>query len=337
MSHVLLFAEIALVAFMLTFGGCICRTDSWSHFQAGEMFSTESASMASDSSAIVYASPRSGHGDVYRFTLLDGSDVRVTRDAAFESTPLYVPGSESIVFVRELDGHRHIFEIASDGFREKQITSDQFTYDLVGISPDGTWIQAFRGNASGGLGISGENVLIPRNSSNSNIIPVGYGASFTADSKKVVYSPVSAASEIWVRELSSGQQRMLRHGRQPRLSPDGKALLFLDAKAANSQDGQWLLAPLEGGKATNMGLAEAPIFSEDCEWIVFFSSNRQEIWKVRIDGTCRSQLDTPSGYKTWPRPCRGGFLVNIVGSDHVGDIWLLSSKDWKIKKIASMK
>src|SRR5262245_50191522 len=67
------------------------KLDSWAHFAGGGVFGGGPPSVAPDGITLVYASPRTGHGDIYRVNI-DGSETtRLTTDEGFESSPTFSP------------------------------------------------------------------------------------------------------------------------------------------------------------------------------------------------------------------------------------------------------
>jgi TolB protein len=79
--------------------------------------------MSPDGSTIVYASPRSGRGDIYRVER-DGSNlVRLTDDPNYEGDPQYSADGKRIVFIRETVGVGHIWIMDADGSNQHQLTA----------------------------------------------------------------------------------------------------------------------------------------------------------------------------------------------------------------------
>ncbi len=48
-------------------------------------------------------------------------------------------------------------------------------------------------------------------------------------------------------------------------------------------------------------------------------------------------IDAPEGYKHWMRPCKVGFIFSILTEDRVGDIFVLFTNDWTVKRIAPIR
>ncbi len=45
----------------------------------------------------------------------------------------------------------------------------------------------------------------------------------------------------------------------------------------------------------------------------------------------------PTGYIDFFRPCRDGFIFKLVTHDRVGDIYVVNTDDWTVKRVASMR
>ena len=127
--------------------------DSWRHYSGGGMFVSDSPSLSADGSQIVFATPFSGHGDVYVADVLTGVATRLTNTDEFESSPYFLPGSRQVVFQRERPPCRHIWLLDLQTGQERQLTRGQVLDDVSSLSPNGKqlliWRSTNRGNGRG--------------------------------------------------------------------------------------------------------------------------------------------------------------------------------------------
>ena len=101
------FQVLSGIVFVVSLGQCVALAalpdethfGRWDRFAGGGAFSGVSPSMAPDGSAIVYASPRTAHGDIYKVNRDGSGTVRLTSDPNYEGDPQYSPDGKTIVFV----------------------------------------------------------------------------------------------------------------------------------------------------------------------------------------------------------------------------------------------
>jgi hypothetical protein len=81
-----------------------------------------------------------------------------------------------------------------------------------------------------------------------------------------------------------------------------------------------------------------PVFTGDGQHIVYLSPSWQrELWRMDVEGTNRTRLIAPTGYIANLRPCLSGFILKLVTDDRVGDIYVIDTAAWTVKRIAQMK
>jgi Tol biopolymer transport system component len=142
-----LLVAIALAALQ----GCDNGEDTWaSYLETGE-FQGGAPTMSPASRDIAFASPRSGHGDIYRYSGMGRSPIRLTADAAFEGQPLYSPDGLSIAYVKETHGYRHVWIMGNDGSNQRELTNGAVIDDVSSFSPDGRTVYFERCFLSNGV------------------------------------------------------------------------------------------------------------------------------------------------------------------------------------------
>lgn len=144
--------------------GCDSGDDSWAHYQAQHIYNGGSPSVSPDQSSVVFSSPTSGPGDIYRVAR-EGS-TRLTRSEEFEAQPCYSPSGDKIAYVRETGGWRHIWIMSADGSNQTQLTTGRALDDLVSFSADGRRIEFTRAMPSSGLGREAVSYSIDSDGSN---------------------------------------------------------------------------------------------------------------------------------------------------------------------------
>jgi Tol biopolymer transport system component len=326
------------VAAALLCAGCPGE-DSWKHYSGGGMYATGSPSMSPDGATIVFSSPRTGHGDIYKIDRDGSNAVRLTDSEAFEADPIFSPDGETIAFVREADGCRHVWQMNKDGSNQRQLTSGQVLDDVYTFSSDGSQLFFGRSPLSFGLGkVCTRYALDLRKKTVKKVEGVA-----SPDGKRIAYHVSNESArrgEVWIMEADGSNKHFLAAGCMPRFSPDGRILYALDSQPNTTDLGQmWMISDADGSHIHRIGRCLGPVFTADGKHIVCFSPEyRQQVWKMDPDGSNRTVLPIPAGNTGILRPCRDGFILNVVsGNDRVGDIWVINTKDWTAHFVAPMR
>lgn len=114
--------------------------DSWRHYSGGGMFVTDSPSLASDGDELAFATPVTGHGDIYLVGVRTKAVRRLTHTSECELSPHFLPGSKQIVFEREQVPYRHVWLRDLQSGEERQLTSGKVLDDISSVSPTGKHI-----------------------------------------------------------------------------------------------------------------------------------------------------------------------------------------------------
>jgi len=321
--------------------GCVFPSeDSWKHYSGGGMYATKSPSMSPDGLTIVFSSPRTGSGDIYRINRDGSNPVRLTDSPSFEADPIFSPDGSTIAFVREADGRRHIWLMDKDGSNQRQLTFGRVLDDLGSFSPDGSHIVFERSGLPTGLGRTVAPFAVAVVGSRESVRALDAYPEYSFDGKKMTYDVVNQSArrfEVWIADADEANKRFLTVGNSPRLSPDGKTVLC--AREISSPGGVWVAIDADGSRLREVGRMDRPRFAPDGKHIVALSPEyRREIWRMHPDGSNRTRLAIPSGYIDDLRPCRDGFIVRVVeGNDRVGDIYVINTTDWSVERVASMQ
>jgi Tol biopolymer transport system component len=140
---------------LLLLAGCSSNPDfpvsggRWERHRWGGSYVGANPVSSPDGASIVYSTPATGHGDLYRFDRLTGNCSRLTDDSEYEGYPVCSPDG-NILFVREKDNIGHLWVMAADGTHQKQLTDGPMDDSFASYSADGKSILFVR--VKGGIG-----------------------------------------------------------------------------------------------------------------------------------------------------------------------------------------
>jgi len=182
---------------------------------------TAEPALSPDGKLVSYVSDRAGEDnlDIWVQQVAGSQSIRLTTHKADDNHPSFSPDGSRIVFRSERDGGG-IYVVSALGGHARRVADGGF---LPRFSPDGKWIS-----------YSDSNFIVP---------------------------DVQQSKKIQIVSASTGSPRPLEidlpYAMGPVWSPDSKYLLFLGGTEAGSGSGLgWWVAPLEGGKAINLGVRE---------------------------------------------------------------------------------
>lgn len=260
--------------------------------------------MHPDGTVIVYASPRSGNGDIYRVNIEGTNVVRLTSDENYEGDAKYSPDARRIVFVREEGGVGNIWIMAADGSGQVQITNGP-EYDCgPEFSPDGSavvftrFVREWRFTV--GTAVSAEVFVISEDGSQERRLTdnerADWEPTWLPNGDEIAYSVGS--EELWIMRTDGSDNRQIGLGSSPNVSPDGKSLVFLSGEYA------------------------------------------REISVMDLTEKSTRRVYRSDSYKSSPTVCLHGshilFLDEFEGSG-VGDITLVSLENGIVKRVTSTK
>lgn len=200
----------------------------WDHYTSGGSFIGARPSMSPDGKFIVYASPRSGHGDIYRVDITGTKTTRLTNNKGYEGDPVFSPNGKTIAFVREKEGKSQIWIMQADGSGQRQLTQGVDCEDEgPSFSPDSSRIvftRRIKHKSPGDIfQINSDGTRLTQITKDGN---KNWEASFSPDGHSVLYSPNSAS--IWLMNKDGSKARQLsRTGASPAFSADSKRIVFI--------------------------------------------------------------------------------------------------------------
>ena len=198
---------------------CGCgESGRWDRYAGGGSFIGARPSMSPDGSLIVYSSPATGHGDIYRINADGSHRGRLTSDPNYEGSPMFSFDGARICFMREENGVGHIWIMDRDGKNQKQLTKARESDEDPSFSREGKRIVFSRRNRDPLLGSSGsiaELYLINTDGSGekklTNDSTADWEPGFTPDDRGVVFSVWSA--DIYVLPLDTKKAILIERGR----------------------------------------------------------------------------------------------------------------------------
>ncbi len=223
------------------------------HYRGGGSYSGGGPSVSPDGKYVLFSSPRTGNGDIYRVNI-DGSNAqRLTADISFECDAECSPDGQSIAFIREASGQGDVWIMNPDGTGQRQLTRSRGDKGGPKFAPDGLQIVFHR--------------MVP--DLESQIGPFG-------------------AWELYSIDVSTGLETRLTDNRVkdlfPAVAPDGKSFAF-------ERDDQTWAMNRDGTNPRRLGFGWRPAFSPDGKQIVSMGGQYgRQIDVVNVDGSGRRTI-----------------------------------------------
>jgi Tol biopolymer transport system component len=278
------------------------------HASGGSYFGTQ-PSFSPDATSVVYSSPATGHGDIYRFDRIAGRNVRLTLDPEYDGCPVYSPDGR-IVFIREKNRVGHLWVIDADGSGQTQLTKAPADDNCAAFSKDGKFIVFCR--VQGGIS---HVWIMDKNGGNQKQLTDGPWfdglPSLSADGTQIVFSrmeeevphlsPDPGAStlrmpEIFLMRADGSNVRRLTYNRGYEsplsFSPDGKFIFFNreDGYGAVNKFSGVCLMNADGSDRRDICKGDGSIISPDCRRIVISERNPRGLVVLNSDGTARRSV-----------------------------------------------
>ncbi len=138
-------------------------------------------------------------GDLWSVPRDGGEAVRLTVDPGIETDPIFSPDGSLIAFQGEYEGNQDVYVIPAEGGTPKRLTYHPGADAPVAWSPDGKQI-LFRSNRTNYARITQLFTISVDGGFPTPVdLPMAYDGSFSADSSRVAYMPISPAFEAWKR------------------------------------------------------------------------------------------------------------------------------------------
>jgi Tol biopolymer transport system component len=224
--------------------------------------------------AYVWSGADDDNWDIYVKAVGFGTrPLRLTRDPAPDTTPVWSPDGREIAFVRELEENPVLYVVPSMGGQERRLTeivgparplASLFTVGSLSWSPDGASLVFAESGAQGGPARVTRFVLETRERKVLTSPPAGTSGDLcpelSPDGKQVAFvrgqeSSGAGLQDVWVQPVHGGQARRLTtgaYGWACRLAwtPDGREIAFeAPPSSATGDTGTLLRVSAEGGDA----------------------------------------------------------------------------------------
>ena len=93
-----------------------------------------------DGKFLIYTGGRNDEFDIYKISVTDGEETRLTKTPGLDDGPEYTPDGKYIYFNSTRSGLMQIWRMKPDGTEPEQVTNDEYNNWFPHISPNGKWI-----------------------------------------------------------------------------------------------------------------------------------------------------------------------------------------------------
>lgn len=332
---------------MLSLASCGCfeksGQDSWKHYTSGGMFHTKWVAVSADGQYLAYASACTGNGDIYLLRSGASQPARLTDSDAFESSPLFAPDDNQIVFVREEGQRSHIWMMRSDGTNKMPLTQGNFIHDLLQVSQNGRFLLFSRARPSRGLGLSSRCFLMRLDQPAADPIPVGDLAVLSGGSDSVVYWESGELWRMYLENPRGTRRKIVGTGQPTDLSADGRMLLTVglpEGAPWTLEQEIWLL-DLQNDQQQRLGTGHSAVFFGPAdERVLFFVGYDQTPYVVASNGGTPVRVECPNTRKTAARVCPrlGGAVFGASLRPGIADydVMFIDFQNMRARTIASL-
>jgi Tol biopolymer transport system component len=221
-----------------------------------------------DGKHLVYSSDRTGSFNIFMITFGTAGDLQLTQGKKDDRHPAWSPDSKKVVFTSKRTGNGDLYEMACDGSAGfLQLTDREEIETTPCYSPKET------------------------------------GLAFGSAPKKAVQFSTKMSVVFAKDKGGANNCTVLTDGGEPRISPDGKKIVFVSHRTKNKDI--WLMN-IDGGQQMQLTSDpkddENPAFSPDGKRIVFVSNRTGncDLWVMDADGSNPRQLTTDPAQETQP-------------------------------------
>jgi len=305
--------------------------DSWGHYVGGGNYSCSAGSMSPCGEYLVFGSPKSGRGDVWRLRLEDSAMHQITSSRAFESHPRYSPDGESIFYLRERGGYRHIWKTDRDGQSHERLTFGWMSDILVDVSPDGDSLIVLRGYWAGGKGMGVTPAMI-YSVSNKTFTEEDIGSSGRfLDNHAVLFNTRDhVITRFGKYDLETRQRHILGDGLIACLSPNRKNILISRDPNRSFFERELFVFDLDEQSEKRIGTGRHPAFLGDSK-VFFVQSSPRRAYIYSLEGGTTSAVELPGAIVASPvvAPGNRGILLRLTSpndADRAGNIYLFDGE-----------
>ncbi len=253
--------------------------------------------------SLVYFAQRDNNFDIYRMTLPDRFEIRLTNNESHELFPVVSPDGDRIAYMSDRDGDYDIYVMNMTGMSVRRITTNEVNDRFPAWSPDGDWI-AFSSDVRG-------------------------------DGTDDLYRVRSDGSGI--DELYGNGTR----NTHPRYHPDGESLAFVSGDPFDAQT--WEIVSLEIASGDVTALTENEVRDSSPAWMpdghLLYASEGEGYAAIRrmdADGDNDVLLYDGTGYEWAVTAYPGGGML-VFTSDETGrdELYVYASGGRTIQQLTS--
>jgi Tol biopolymer transport system component len=202
------------------------------HYREGGSYVGAGPCASPNGKTILFSSPRSGNGDLYRVDIDGGDTARLTSDPRYECDGTYAPDGKRIAFIGELNNEGSLWIMDANGTGEKKLTKGQGDEGGPSFSADGSAIVFWRTvpELRSQIGVARARELFLINVKNGvetrltdNQVEDVY-PSFSPDNMRLAFT---RDGQTWICDRSGKNGKLLGSGFEPSFSPDGKQIVVV--------------------------------------------------------------------------------------------------------------
>ena len=245
--------------------------------------------------SILFASSRTGFGDIYSVRETGGAVVRLTSHIGVDAEPARSPDGSKIVFTSTRNGNIELYSMNADGSDVRRLTTNSAIDSSPVWSPDGTKI-AFSSTRNGNqfdiyvMNANGTGVVRLTTHSDADVLPA-----WSPNGAKIAFaSSRTGDGDIYVMNANgSAQTRLTTNGSidgEPDWSPDGTKIAFSTNRHGNTNFELYVMNANGSSQTrltTNSAADNTPSWSADGTKLTF-SSTRDgnfEIYVINANGS----------------------------------------------------
>jgi TolB protein len=260
-----------------------------------------SPSVSPDGKHVIYSSPSTGHGDIYRVDIDGSGTIRLTDHPDYDGDARYSADGKLICFIREDRGLGKIWVMNADGTGQRQLTNGDYYDSRPAFSHDGSrlvFARLHRLDRAFGFGgktelwtVAVEGGELSRLTDNREFEGL---ATYSPDGRSILYSVWG--DSVHVMNVDGSDQRKVTAGSSPAYSPDGRRIVFIFTEEGWGAHSLWL-ANSDGSGRVRIFRSDvyksAPSFLPDGTRIIYLEhpalieKRAGRICTIKTDGTDR--------------------------------------------------